>query len=137
VRSVVVFDTNILFSAQGWRGAPYQCVQLARSGIIEGVTCQELLDELSDKLQTKLNFTADEALETVAELLTFLRVVQISGQLKVVAADPDDDKAIECAVVGGATHLVTGDRRHLLPMGAYQTIQIVTATQFIAAVASP
>ncbi|HNQ73559.1 MAG TPA: hypothetical protein PKN95_08140 [Verrucomicrobiota bacterium] len=31
----VVFDTNILFSATGWRGKPFECVELARAGKIE------------------------------------------------------------------------------------------------------
>ena len=47
------------------------------------------------------------------------------------AGDLDDDKIIECAVVGGATHIVTGDRRHLLPLGNYRNIQIVTARDFL------
>ena len=38
---------------------------------------------------------------------------------------------IECALVGGATHIVTGDRRHLLPLQNYQGIDIVTAVDFI------
>jgi len=74
-------------------------------------------------------------LETVVDLLTFLRVVSIPRQLKVVAADPDDDKVLECAVVAAATHVVTGDRRHLLPMQLYAGIPIVTPTAFLAAVA--
>lgn len=53
----VVFDTNILFSALGWRGRPYACVELARSGRVVGLTCQDVLDELIDKLRTKLAFT--------------------------------------------------------------------------------
>ncbi len=35
----VVFDTNILFPASGWRGHPFRCVELARSGQIYAVTC--------------------------------------------------------------------------------------------------
>ena len=133
--AVAVFDTNVLFSAVGWQGAPYRCVELARVGSVAGVTCQELLDELSDKLGTKLAFTPEQALETVVDLLTFLRVVPITGQLRVVPTDPDDDKVVECAVVAAATHLVTGDRRHLLPLGHFEGIQIVTPTEFLAAVA--
>ena len=52
--------------------------------------------------------------------------------LKVVSANPDDDKVIECAVVGGATHIITGDSRHLLPLGSYQGIFIVKAADFLA-----
>jgi hypothetical protein len=53
VPRVVVFDTNILLSGVGWRGNPYRCLELARSGVVEGVTCQELLEELAEKLQSK------------------------------------------------------------------------------------
>lgn len=134
---VVVFDTNILFSGIGWKGNPFRCVELARAGLIEGVTCRELLDELSEKLQAKLSFTPEQALDTEADLLTFLRVVSIPGTLKVVAADPDDDKVLECAQVAGATHVVTGDHKHLLPLGTFQGIPIVTAADFLAASTSP
>src|SRR5437867_4132760 len=103
--AIAVFDTNILFSGVGWKGNPYRCLELARAGIVEGVTCREVLDELAEKLQSKLSFTAEQSVETLADLLTFLRVVTITGQLKAVAADPDDDKVLECAANAAATHI--------------------------------
>ena len=75
MRKVAVFDTNILFSAVGWKGKPFVCLELARAGAVDGVTCRELLDELAEKLQSKLSFTQEQTLDTVADLLTFLRVV--------------------------------------------------------------
>ena len=137
MRSVAVFDTNILFSAVGWNGKPFQCVELARAGTVEGVTCQELLDELAEKLETKLSIAPEQVVETIADLMTFLRVVSIPGLLKAVLADPDDDKVLECAEVAGATHIVTGDRRHLLPIGSFKGIPIVTAADFLAVAAGP
>jgi putative PIN family toxin of toxin-antitoxin system len=137
VREVAVFDTNVLFSGVGWRGKPFQCLELARTGRVDGVTCREILDELAEKLQSKLSFTPQQALDTVAELLTFLRVVAVTGQLKVIPADPDDDKVLECAVTAGATHIVTGDRRHLLPLGTFQGIAIVSAADFLAHLTKP
>ena len=137
MRPIAVFDTNVLFSAVAWKGKPFRCVELARARVVDGVTCRELLDELAEKLQTKLAFSADQSLQTVADLLTFLRVVPITGQLAAVRADPDDDKVLECAVVAGATQIVTGDRRHLLPMGGFQGIPIMTAAGFLAAVSAP
>ena len=75
MRQVAVFDTNILFSAMGWQGKPFQCVELARSGVVEGVTCREILDELAEKLQTKLAFSAQQALDAVADLLDSSREI--------------------------------------------------------------
>ena len=129
---VVVYDTNILFSAAGWRGILYHCLELARQGSVEGVTCIEILDELAEKLSTKLNFSLNQTRERIKYLRGFLRLVTITNTLKVVDADPDDDKIIECAAVGSATHIVTGDHHHLSPIGSYQNIQIVTAADFYA-----
>jgi putative PIN family toxin of toxin-antitoxin system len=137
MRPIAAFDTNVLFSGVGWKGKPYECLELTRAGIVEGVTCREVLDELSAKLQSKLSFSAEQAVETVADLLTFLRVVPITGQLKAVPADPDDDKVLECATQAGATHIVTGDRRHLLPLRSFQGIPIVTPAEFLRVAAPP
>ena len=131
MRPVVVYDTNILLSSIGWGGNPARCLELARQGNVEGLTCTEILRELEDKLPTKLNFAPTETADTLEDLRSFLKLVKINNTLKGVTADPDDDKIIECAVVGGATHIVTGDRRHLLPVGNYRSIQIVTARDFL------
>lgn len=50
-------------------------------------------------------------------------------ELEVVAADPDDDVILACALEGGAGYLVTGDG-HLLGLKRYRDIRIVTARQF-------
>jgi predicted nucleic acid-binding protein len=44
--------------------------------------------------------------------------------------DPDDDMVIECAVVGKATHIITGDK-HLLTFSKYQDIHILKAAAFL------
>ena len=131
MQPIVAYDTNILFSGIGWRGSPYRCLELARQGSVEGLTCSEILDELAEKLTTKLNFSLSETTDVIADLLGCLRVVKITNTLKAVPADSEDDKIIECAVVGEATHIVTGDRRHLLPLGSYQGVLIVTAADFL------
>ena len=131
MQPVVVYDTNILVSGSISSGSPYHCLELARQGIVEGLTCQEILDELDRILSTKFNFSRYQTKDTIDDFRGFLRLVEISNTLKVIAADPEDDKIIECAVVGEATHIVTGDKRHLLPLGSYQDIPIVAAAAFL------
>ncbi|KAB8317683.1 putative toxin-antitoxin system toxin component, PIN family [Tolypothrix campylonemoides VB511288] len=130
---VVVFDTNILFSGLGWRGSPFRCLELARERQVISVTCQEILAELEEKLRLKQNMSVTEAAQDVAQVLSFSRLVTINNTLKVVADDPDDDMVLECAVVGGANYIVSGDR-HLLSLGCYQDIAIVSAANFLALV---
>jgi len=126
----VVYDTNILFSGTGWRGSPYSCLQLARRGEVTLLTCREILAELHAKLQTKRGMTPSQATRVVAEILSFSRLVKIPNTLKVVRDDPDDDKVLECAVVGGAKHIVSGDH-HLLELGGYQEIKIIRAAELL------
>ncbi|HET6468467.1 MAG TPA: putative toxin-antitoxin system toxin component, PIN family [Geminicoccaceae bacterium] len=51
--------------------------------------------------------------------------------LRVVPDDPEDDVVVATAVAARADYLVTGDRRHLLPLGSYQGIRVVTPRQFL------
>jgi len=129
-----VFDTNILFSATGWRGSPYQCLKLMRDKKATLIVCREILAEYHEKLQTKLEMTAEEASRTVAEILACATVVEIKNELHVVLDDPDDDMVIECAVVGKAAYIVSGDK-HLLNLKEYEGIVVVRANEFLGLVA--
>lgn len=131
MRPIVVYDTNILISGMVWGGVPYDCIKFAMTDSVEGLTCAEIIAEFDEKLTTKLEYSQYRVSRIVTRLLGFLQMVKITNKLERVTGDPDDDKVIECAVVGGATHIVTGDKRHLLPLQNYQGICIVTASDFL------
>ena len=99
------------------------------------ITCREILDEFREKLIEKFKRTPEQADVLVDEAQRLSRLVTVTGSLKVVEADPDDDKVIECAVKGQATHIVTGDARHLLRLGEYKGIHIISPAQFVALMA--
>jgi predicted nucleic acid-binding protein len=47
----------------------------------------------------------------------------------IVTADPDDDIFLLCAVEAQAEYIVTADR-HLLNLGSYLTVDIITVQEF-------
>jgi predicted nucleic acid-binding protein len=51
--------------------------------------------------------------------------------LRAVLNDPKDDPIIATAVAAKADYLVTGDRAHLLPIGQYEGIRIVSPRKFL------
>lgn len=133
---IAVFDTNILLSALlSTNGNPFRCLALAKIGQVESVTCQEILDEFAEKLLVKFKFSEEITQLAVKEVRDFSRLVEISGTLKAVPDDSDDDMVVECAVVGNATHIVTGDK-HLLSLTKHQSIAIVKAAEFVVLLAS-
>ena len=130
---VAVFDTNILISSgSSIGGSPFRCLALAREGHIESVTCAEILDEFREKLVNKFSLSPETADQAVEEVRKISRVVTIPGTLKDVVPDPDDHKVLECAVAGQATHIITGDKKHLLPLKEYQGIAILAPADFLA-----
>ena len=133
---VAVFDTNVPLSGLIWQGAPARCLALARGGRVTGITCSQILAELADVLRRKLRLPETRIDECLAELLSFLALVRITGQLSAVANDPSDDKILECGAAGCASFIVTGDRRHLLPLGTFRGMRIVRPSEFLAATGS-
>jgi putative PIN family toxin of toxin-antitoxin system len=126
----VVFDTNIWISGLLWRGKPYQCLLMARGKIVEAMYCQPMAAELSKKLRNTFGFTENRIHAAIYDLRRTCTSVEITGQLRAVAADPDDDKFVECAVVAGASVIVSGDG-HLLKLGQYGDIRVLTTAQFL------
>jgi len=130
VAEPVVYDTNVWVSGLLWRGKPYQCVLLARAGLLRVAYCQPMLAELTQKLREKFNFSENRIQAVVYQVQSVGEQVKIEGSLHVVADDPDDDKFVECAAVAGTSLIVSSDR-HLLDLKEYRDIRVVTPAEFV------
>jgi predicted nucleic acid-binding protein len=60
--------------------------------------------------------------------------VEPKEKIEAVAADPDDNAILECAVQAGAEYIISGDS-HLRNMKTFRSIRILSAREFIAALA--
>ncbi len=130
----VLCDTNILVSAFIAAGPPSRVVESAIDGRIELLIADPVIDELERILTVKLGLDKRRVNEITA-LLTELA----SSQLPLppttpppITGEPDDDLVLTCAVQGHVDVLVSGDHRHLLPVGEYQGVRIVTAQTLLA-----
>jgi putative PIN family toxin of toxin-antitoxin system len=128
----VVIDTNVLISAIFWTGKPKQLLNHVRRQKITFVTSYQLLDELrqilirQDKPFHLQDNEADRALEA---LRGSAEVVESHSQLS-VCHDEMDNGVIACAIDGKAEYIITGDL-HLLGLRSYQSIKIITVSEFL------
>jgi putative PIN family toxin of toxin-antitoxin system len=74
-------------------------------------------------------FAEEQRLEFVAALLQETQIIPITTTI-VECRDPKDNKFLELAVSGGATHLITGDG-DLLELHPFRGIAIVTPQSFL------
>jgi putative PIN family toxin of toxin-antitoxin system len=128
----VVFDTNVYISALMFGGLPGSLLDLAFLQSFILVISPALMDELDEKLRLKFEVSAEDAAIVRAKLESNAEIVMPDVVLDVIEDDPDDNRVLECAVKGSANYIVTGDR-HLLKLGAYEAIPIVTVRQFLGA----
>jgi uncharacterized protein len=130
-------DTNVLVSALIAGGPPSRVIEAAIDGRIELVLADLALDELERVLSVKLGFEHTRVQEIkvfLVELASEL-VAAPSRQPEPVTGDRDDDVILACAVAVGVEVLVSGDRRHLLPVGEYRGVRIIAPQALLAELA--
>ena len=131
----VVLDTNVYISALLFGGLPGSLLDIAFLQSFVLVISPALLDELDEKLLLKFEISVEDTAIIRGKLESIAEIIRPDLVLNVVEDDPDDDRVLECAVKGDADYIVTGDR-HLLKLGVYEGISIVTVRQFLDAAES-
>lgn len=131
-------DTNVLVSAFIAGGPPSRVIEASIDGRIGLVLADPVLDELERVLTVKLGFAPQRTQELTSFLLT-LAIARVGAPPQVPAAitgDRDDDLVLACALAADVEILVSGDRRHLLPVREHEGVRILTPQALLAELAS-
>jgi len=128
-----VADTNVVVSGLLWQGPSRHILDRARLGTIELYTSPLLLLELEEvlhrgKFARRLTLVQSDPHELILSYSALAHVVLPQAILPVIKQDPDDDAVLACAVAARAEIIISGDR-HLLDLGSFQAIRIVTAAE--------
>ncbi len=128
----VTADTNIYISALNFGGVPERFLRLAKSGSIQLVTSDAILTEVAKTLRgDKFAWPETEIERALQQLSRIAERVKPEHAVDVIKVDPSDNRILECAEAGQADYIVTGDKRHILPLGSYAGIPIVTVADFL------
>ena len=130
-----VLDANVFISAFiNLTGSPFEVLAAWRAGRFVAVSSIALRDEVQKvvvrpRTARYLRASAAAVATVLAELDQTAVFVQ-PDSVTVVEDDPDDDLVLGTASAGSADYVVTGDK-HLLALGLFQGIRIVTPAQFL------
>ncbi len=132
----VVLDTNVLVSGTIVRhGAPARILVAARMKRISLIVSSYLFAEYLTVMRRPHIAKRYPRFQEESEIVR--RFIQANAVFvepfyvpNVIADDPKDDAILACAVTGKARYIVSGDE-HLLNLGHYRGIKILTPRDFV------
>jgi putative PIN family toxin of toxin-antitoxin system len=131
-----VIDINLFVSGViSKKGNPARLLQLWYDRAFLVVISEQMVEELGRVLRyphirNKYNLKDEEIEQVVGTIKKFAVVLPDVIKVDVVKDDPDDNKVLACALAVKADYIVSGDR-HLLDLGVFEDIPIVTVKDFI------
>jgi predicted nucleic acid-binding protein len=124
----------VLVSAFIAAGPPSRLLEEAIDARLDLVLFEPVTVELERILTEKLGFDSQVG-KGVEALLGDLAVESVATPAEApeaVTGDPDDDLILACAIEAKVEVLVSGDRKHLLPVGEWGGVRILTPQTLLA-----
>ena len=129
----VVLDTNVVVSGLNFPGNERLVLEHGRRGRFELVLSPFILAEVEGVLTRKFGWNDARAARALGLLRDAATIVEPGQVPEVVEGGHADNRILACVAEARADYLVTGDRRHLLPIGEYGDARIGRAPDFLAA----
>lgn len=115
-------------------GPPSRIIERAIAGDLDLVLLEPTVIELARILSDKLDFGSGRLGQTLSLLEGIATQFEPTPQEPVapLTGDPDDDLILACADLARVEVLVSGDRRHLLPVEQHRGVRILTPQSLLA-----
>ena len=126
-----VLDSNIYISAFNFGGIPYRILEKAIEGYFQVYISEEIITEVLAVSAKKFKYS-DKRLKQLNLILRDLSViVQPKKTVTLIRDFPVDNRILECAVEAKAEYLITGDKKHILPLGKIYSTKIISPEEFL------
>ena len=128
----IVLDTNCLLMSLSRRSAYYPVWRGFVDGKYTLCVTNEILAEYEEILTQKLGPQIASNVITAILDLPNTRMVQVYYHLRLITADPDDDKFVDCAFKANARYIVTEDHHYdVQKQTPFPYINVVGINEFI------
>ena len=127
----VVIDTHVFVSGLTFKGKPREILDLVWRGDIEACISSFIFKELEETLKKNFSWDRDQIKHTIEKIKAKTFLIQPKNKVSVIKENDDDNRILECAIEGRVQFLISGDRKHLLPLEEYQGIKILSPAEFL------
>ena len=126
----VCLDTNILVSALIFGGKPDEILDLAARKQIKIISSPVILAELQQVLIKKFKWADNDVKQSLKSIMEILTLLVPQHKINKIKYGPDN-RILECALAGKVDYIVSGDKKHLLPLSEFEGIKIITVSQLL------
>lgn len=126
----IVLDSNVVISALLFDGKPEQILFMASRGDIEIILTPVISEEIYNVLTNKFKHPENIAKKLFKSVISISKIIVPKIKVRSIKYLPDN-KILEAGLEGKVDFIVTGDKKHLLPLREFKGIPIVTPNQFL------
>ena len=128
----IVLDTNCLLMSLSRRSPYYPVWRDFVDGKYTLCVTNEILAEYEEILTDKVGAEIASNVITAILDLPNTKMIQVYYHLRLITADPDDDKFVDCAFKANARYIVTQDHHYdVLKQTPFPFIDVVGIDEFI------
>ncbi|MFA6250074.1 MAG: putative toxin-antitoxin system toxin component, PIN family [Candidatus Shapirobacteria bacterium] len=127
----VVLDTNIIVSAIVFGGKPREIMDKVVLGGLRGYISKFIIYEVRAVLGRKFDFSSGALDKVERLLLEDFELVEPKKEFKKIKQLVADNRIVECALEARADYLVSGDKKHILPLKRVGKISLVSAEEIL------
>lgn len=128
----IVLDTNCLLMSLSRRSRYYPVWRDFVDGKYTLCITNEILAEYEEILTKKVGPEITSNIIQAILDLPNTRMIQVYYHLRLITADPDDDKFVDCAFKANAKYIVTEDHHYdVLKQTPFPRIEVVDIDEFL------
>lgn len=129
----IVLDTNCLIMAISAQNEYYQVWQDFLDGKYVLCITNDIIEEYSEVIARNISPLASEFIITAILNRKNIKLISPSYAFHLIDADEDDNKFVDCAIIGNAKYIVTQDHHfNILKQISFPKVDIITLKAFLA-----
>lgn len=129
----IVLDTNCLIMAISAQNEYYQVWQDFLDGKYVLCITNDIIEEYSEVIARNISPLVSEFIITAILNRKNIKLISPSYAFHLIDADVDDNKFVDCAIIGNAKYIVTQDHHfNILKQISFPKVDIITLKAFLA-----
>jgi len=105
--------------------------EIIQEGAVDLFVSDFILEELRRNLGSKIGLSAREVEEILARVGRHAHTVAPVHRVDVIQEKKSDNRILEAALAARADVLITGNFKHIRPLGTFQGVAILTPREFL------